>query len=266
MVYSEVLGYVLATISGLIMGLIGGGGSILSVPIMVYLLGLNPITATAYSLFIVGTTSSFGAIKSLKNKLVDIKSALIFAPPSILGVFLTRRYLVPLLPDVIFSFESIQITSKVFIMLIFAIVILFASLSMLFKKNNSKIHNENNSNFNVSLIFLLGLATGVISGFVGAGGGFLNIPILVFFVGLAMKKAVGTSLFIIAIKSLIGFLGDLNTLVIDWEFLLRFTLMSIIGIILGLYLAKFIDSNKLKKGFGYFTLLMGSYIIIKELF
>ncbi len=262
----DILGYIAAVIAGIIMGLIGGGGSILSVPILVYLLGLNPIVATAYSLFIVGATSTIGAIKSLKNGLVDFKSAIIFAIPSILGVYLTRRYLVPILPDVMFSMGSFDITSGIFVMLVFAIVILLASISMITKKAKSDDNDADGFDYNAFSVLTLGLATGIISGFVGAGGGFLNIPVLVFFVRLPMKKAIGTSLFIISIKSLIGFLGDIGQIPIDWFFLLKFTALSIIGIILGLYFSKFIDGKKLKKGFGYFTLIMGAYIIWKELF
>lgn len=262
----DILGYIAAVIAGVIMGLIGGGGSILSVPILVYLLGYNPIVATAYSLFIVGATSTIGAIESLKNGLVDFKSAIIFAIPSILGVYLTRRYLVPILPDVMFSVGSFDVTSGVFVMVVFAIVILLASVSMITKKAKSNDNDVSQSGYNIFSVLSLGLATGIISGFVGAGGGFLNVPVLVFFVRLPMKKAIGTSLFIISIKSLIGFLGDIGQITIDWYFLLKFTALSVIGILLGLYFSKFIDGKKLKKGFGYFTLIMGAYIIWKELF
>lgn len=247
------------------MGLIGGGGSILTVPILVYLLGFNPIIATAYSLFVVGATSTIGAIQSLRRGLVDYKAAIIFAIPSIIGVFLTRKYLVPALPEIMFTVGDFKVTSGIFIMLVFAFVILLASLSMITKKANTTDDNEPDTNYNILAVLLLGFATGIISGIVGAGGGFLNIPVLVFFVRLPMKTAIGTSLFIISIKSLIGFLGDIEHIDIDWLFLLKFTLFSIVGILIGIYLSKFIDGKKLKKGFGFFTLIMGTYIILKEL-
>lgn len=262
---TEILGYTSSTIAGIIMGLIGGGGSILSVPILVYLLGFNPIIGTAYSLFVVGTTSAVGALQSFRHNLIDFKSAIIFAIPSIIGVYLTRRFLVPILPEVIFNINDFKVTSDIFIMLVFAIVMLFSSLSIIADKNSSEDANPQTVNYNIFLILFLGLLTGIISGFVGAGGGFLNIPVLILFVKLPMKKAIGTSLFIISIKSLIGFLGDLTHTEIEWSFLLTFTLFSIIGIIIGLYLTKYIDGKKLKKAFGYFTLLMGTYIIFKEL-
>ncbi|TCK68678.1 hypothetical protein DFQ05_0187 [Winogradskyella wandonensis] len=265
MEHTEILGYISSVIAGIIMGLIGGGGSILTVPILVYLLGFNPIVGTAYSLFVVGATSTVGAFQSLKRGLVDFKAALIFAIPSIIGVYLTRRYLVPVLPEVMFNVGDFEVTSGIFIMLVFAIVMLFASLSMISNKTGVAEVTDEVFKYNPYMVFFLGLMTGIISGFVGAGGGFLNIPVLVLFVRLPMKKAIGTSLFIISIKSLIGFLGDLKTVEIDWNFLLIFTALSIIGIIFGLYLSKFIHGKKLKKGFGYFTLIMGFYIIWKEL-
>ena len=263
---NEILAYVSSVIAGVVMGLIGGGGSILTVPILVYLLGYNPVVSTAYSLFIVGLTSSVGALKSLKDGLVDFKSAISFAIPSIIGVYATRKYLIPSLPESMFSIGSFEVTSSIFIMVIFAAFILLAGLSMIFKKSNENNSSEKHTNFSFSLVMVLGLLTGIISGFVGAGGGFLNIPVLVFFVRLPMKKAIGTSLFIIAVKSLIGFLGDVDNIVIDWKFLLIFTTLSILGILIGIFISKYIEGKKLKKGFGYFTLIMGGYIIFKELF
>jgi hypothetical protein len=263
---TEILAYISSVIAGITMGLIGGGGSILTVPILVYLLALNPITATAYSLFVVGATSTVGAIQSLRNKLVDFKAAVIFAIPSIIGVYTTRRYLVPILPDVMFNVGGFEVTSGVFIMLVFATVMLLASMSMILNKTAKDPEMDDSGNYSVSKVVVLGLLVGIISGFVGAGGGFLNIPVLVLFIGLPMKTAIGTSLFIIAIKSLIGFLGDINNISIDWPFLLSFTALSILGIIIGLFISKFIDGKKLKKGFGYFILVMGTYIIYKELF
>lgn len=263
----ELLGYLGALVVGLVLGLIGGGGSILTVPILVYLLGLNPILATAYSLFVVGVTSVIGAFKNFKKGLVDLKTSIIFAIPALIAVYLTRRFLVPLIPDVVFTVGDFEVTNAVFIMVFFAIVMLLASFSMIRtpKKNNND--NETNAiSYNYPLIGLEGIVVGVLTGIVGAGGGFLIIPALVLLAKLPMKKAVGTSLLIIAVKSLIGFLGDLSNLSIDWSFLLIFTALSIVGIIIGVYISKFISGTKLKKGFGYFTLLMAFYIIYKELF
>ena len=261
----EVLGYISSAIAGVIMGLIGGGGSILTVPILVYLMGFNPIVGTAYSLFVVGATSTVGAFQSLRQGLVDFKAALIFAIPSIIGVYATRSYLVPILPEIMFHIGDFEVTSGIFIMLIFAVMMLLASFSMIINKTGTGEDIPEPLDYNSMSVIFLGLAVGVISGLVGAGGGFLNIPVLVLFVRLPMKTAIGTSLFIIAIKSLIGFLGDLRHIPIDWQFLLNFTALSILGIIVGVYISKFINGDKLKKGFGYFVLIMGTYIIYKEL-
>ncbi|GAK76486.1 hypothetical protein JCM19296_2083 [Nonlabens ulvanivorans] len=260
----EILGFIGALLIGLVLGLIGGGGSILTVPILVYALTLNPVLATAYSLFVVGATSLVGAIKNMMKGMVDFKTAIIFAIPAFVAVYLTRAYLIPAIPDELFTVSGIVITKNLAIMLFFAVIMLLASISMI--RNNRKESDEDSAiTYNYPLIIVEGLVVGTITGIVGAGGGFLIIPALVLLAKLPMKKAVATSLFIIAIKSLIGFLGDVKNLEIDWSFLLPFTALSIIGIFLGIWLNKFIDGKKLKKAFGWFVLVMGIYIIYKEL-
>ncbi len=263
----EILGYIGALLVGLVLGLIGGGGSILTVPIMVYLIGLNPIVATAYSLFVVGVTSVFGAFQNYKKGNVDIKTAIIFAIPAFIVVYLTRRFVVPRIPDVVFNVGDFEVTNNIFIMVFFAIVMLLASFSMIRDKKTIVSNTEEHKiKYNYPLIALEGTVIGVFAGIVGAGGGFLIIPTLVLLAKLPMKKAVGTSLFVIAVNSLFGFLGDLSNIEIEWTFLLTFTAISILGILLGMYLSKFISGRKLKKGFGYFTLIMAFYIVYKELF
>jgi uncharacterized membrane protein YfcA len=262
---NQILGYIGALVVGLVLGLIGGGGSILTVPILVYLIGLNPVTATAYSLFVVGTTSLFGAFQNYRNKMVDLRTAIVFSIPAFIAVYLTRRYLVPAIPDSLFTIFDFEITKNIFIMIFFAIIMLLASISMIkTKKKGNSIEQE--IEYNIPLIIVEGVIVGVLTGIVGAGGGFLIIPALVLLAKLPMKLAVGTSLVIISAKSLIGFLGDVQNLAIDWTFLIIFTLLSIIGILIGVYTTKFISGEKLKKGFGWFTLLMALYIIYKELF
>ena len=263
----EILGYFGALVVGLVLGLIGGGGSILTVPILVFLIGLNPIVATAYSLFVVGVTSIIGAFQNFKKGLVDVKTAVIFAVPAFIAVYLTRRYLVQMIPEEVLSIGDFVVTNSIFIMVLFAVIMLLASFSMIRNKRKELTNTDNDTqSFNYPLIAAEGLVVGILTGLVGAGGGFLIIPALVLLAKLPMKKAVGTSLLIIAVKSLIGFLGDIPNIDIDWNFLLLFTAISIIGIVLGVYLSKFISGKKLKKGFGYFTLIMAIYIIYKELF
>ncbi len=260
---TEILGYLGALMVGLVLGLIGGGGSILTVPVLVYLFALNPIVATGYSLFVVGTSALVGAIRNMKKKLVDFKTAFIFATPAFISVYITRRFVLPAIPDTLFVLNGFTFTKEIAIMVFFAIVMLAASITMIIHKRPEPETGATVS-YNYPLIILQGIFLGFVTGAVGAGGGFLIIPALVLLAKLPMKKAVATSLLIIAINSLIGFTGDIAALNIDWLFLLTFTAISIVGIFLGIKLNTFIDGKKLKKGFGWFVLLMGIYIIFKE--
>ena len=257
----EILGYVGALFIGLVLGLTGGGGSILTVPILVYLMSINPVTATAYSLFIVGTTSTFGAIQNYRKNLVDIKNGFIFAIPSFIAVYLTRKFIVPRIPEIIVE-SPILITKETFLMLFFAVIMVFGALSVL-KKKSQNTNSEEKKN-----LILIGIQTftiGIIIGLVGAGGGFLIIPSLILFTKLQMKKAVGTSLFIIALNSLVGFIGDVQNLEIDWLFLLTFSSISVVGIFIGMYLTKYTNESQLKKIFAYFVLVMAAIILLKEM-
>lgn len=262
---TQILGYLGALIIGVVLGLIGGGGSILTVPILVYLLSINPVVATAYSLFVVGVSSLLGAFQNIRKGLVDFKTAIVFAVPAFIAVYLTRRILVPAIPEYLFEVGSFTVTRDIGIMVFFALIMLLASFSMIYDKCKNCDKDHAYIKYNYPLIILEGMVVGVITGIVGAGGGFLIIPALVLLAKLPMKKAVATSLLIIAIKSLIGFIGDVETMEINWPFLLSFTAFSLIGIILGVWLTKFIDGSKLKRAFGWFVLLMAIYILIKEI-
>ena len=260
-----IIGFASAILIGVSLGLIGGGGSILTVPVLVYILGVNPVLATAYSLFVVGSTSLVGAATYMKKGLVNYKTALVFAIPSFIAVFLTRKFLVPALPDPLFTVGEAIITKNIGIMVFFALIMLAASYSMITAKKCVDCDEDEPVVFNFPMIALEGSVVGVITGIVGAGGGFLIIPALVLLAKLPMKMAVGTSLVIIAAKSLIGFLGDLSTQTIDWPLLIMFTGLSIVGIFIGSALSKKINERALKTGFGWFVLAMGIYIITKEL-
>jgi len=261
----EILGYLGALIIGVVLGLIGGGGSILTVPVMVYLMAINPVTATAYSLFVVGSSALVGALRNIPKKLIDFRTAVVFAIPAFIAVYLTRMYLVPAIPQEIFKIGGVMITKNLGIMLFFAIIMVIAAISMITQKRDNKSENGDKVRYNYPLIIVEGVVVGLLTGIVGAGGGFLIIPALVLLAKLPMKKAVATSLLIIAFKSLIGFIGDVQNLEINWPFLLTFTAISIGGIWLGVFLNRFIDGSKLKKSFGWFVLVMGIYIIWKEL-
>ena len=261
----EIAGYIASVIIGIALGLIGGGGSILTVPVLVYLFGIDPVIATAYSLFIVGTTSLVGAIPKYRQGLVNLKRAVIFGIPSILAVFITRKFLVPLIPHHIFNAGSFEITKPILIMVLFAILMVAAAYSMI-KNGENENDGTQPQTFNYPMIILEGAVVGILTGFVGAGGGFLIIPALVLFSKLPMKLAVGTSLVIIAAKSLIGFTGDLSHYDMDWKLLLIVTAAAVLGIFIGNAINKKMPAERLKKWFGWFVLIMGIYIIVKELF
>ena len=264
-IMESIIGYFAAGLIGISLGLIGGGGSILTVPVLVYLFHVEPTLATAYSLFIVGTTSLVGGVQSAMKHLVDFRTAVVFAIPSFVGVYLTRRYFVPLLPEELFNLGSFVVTRDVGIMVFFAIIMLVAAVSMI--RNRGKEPSEDQPvQYNYPMIVIEGLVVGALTGIVGAGGGFLIIPALVLFAKLPMKKAVGTSLIIIAAKSLIGFLGDVGSgQQIDFKFVMIVSIIAIAGIFLGSYISKFIESRKLKSGFGWFVLVMGVYVIFNEI-
>ncbi|AXO79564.1 sulfite exporter TauE/SafE family protein [Olleya aquimaris] len=258
----QVVTYLGAFIIGGILGLIGGGGSILTVPLLVYFLGFNPIIATAYSLFVVGSSSLVGVIQKHQKKLVDFKTGLAFSFPSFLAVYLSRRFLVPAIPENLFTIGGFIVTKAMAIMIFFALIMFIAAFSMIKTKKEVVNHKASQPYYKT---FIQGIIIGLITGLIGAGGGFLYVPALVLWANLDMKKAVGTSLVIVAINSLIGFTGDAQTLDIDWYFLLSFSLLTIIGILIGGYFSKFVSGKKLKKSFGWFVLVMSIYIILKEL-
>jgi len=262
----EVIGYLLSAVVGISLGLIGGGGSILMVPILVYLFMLNPVMATSYSLFVVGTTSLIGAFNNYVKGLVSIKTALLFGITSITTVFITRKFIMPVIPDILFSIGSFEVKQSMAIMVLFAMLMLMASTAMIKRRKEIVNTDTMDSGTNTFKLLLYGVLVGLATGFLGAGGGFLIIPALVLILKMPMKKAVGTSLLIIALNSLIGFTGDIGHIDIDWKFLGIITAIAVAGIFIGGAMAKKIAGEKLKKGFGWFVLIMGVYIILKELF
>ncbi|MCC6463284.1 MAG: sulfite exporter TauE/SafE family protein [Saprospiraceae bacterium] len=261
-----IAGYFASALIGVSLGLIGGGGSILTVPVLVYLFGVDPVLATAYSLFIVGSTSLVGTLPKYRDDLVNLKTAVIFGIPSILAVYATRAYLVPLIPDPVFTTGHWVVSKAMLLMALFAVLMVFASLSMIRGKKETGAEPVAPQQFNYPMILLEGAVVGLLTGLVGAGGGFLIIPALVLFSKLPMKQAVGTSLLIIAAKSLFGFMGDLSQYHLDWALLGSVSALAIAGIFLGNRLSHRIDGEKLKKAFGWFVLAMGIYILIKELY
>jgi hypothetical protein len=259
----EVVGYFASILIGVSLGLIGSGGSILTVPVLVYLFNINPILATTYSLCIVGLSSIAGIISRMKQRLVDIKTIIIFGIPSVIGVFIARKFFLPSIPDTIHLGNTL-ISKSNFIMLFFAILMLVSALSMILGKN--KKEQEGIIPIYGFTLMIVGLVEGLLTGIVGAGGGFLIIPALVILAKLPMKKAIASSLVIISIKSLVGFTGDLFHTTVDWSFLYKIIILATLGIITGNYLNKKMDGAKLKKGFGVFVLGMSLFILIEQFF
>jgi len=259
----ETFGYLAAVLIGVSLGLIGGGGSILTVPVLVYLFGVKGADATAYSLFIVGVTALIGTVSYFRRGEIDLKVAAVFGVPSIVAVYLTRAFLVPAIPERIVG----DITRDKGLLLLFALLMVAASFSMI-RKGKPKAEGEGGPKpIHLGKVLAEGLVVGTLTGLVGAGGGFLIIPALVVLAGLPMKTAVGTSLLIIAAKSLLGFLGDVQSNAsIPWNLILGVTGAAVIGIVVGTAFSKRVSGDKLKPAFGYFVLLMGSYMIVKELF
>lgn len=258
------IGYFLSVVIGFTLGIFGGGGSILTVPVLVYIFHIPPVMATAYSLFIVGVSTLFGAISQIKEKLINFKAAITFAVPSLTGTFIARKFIIPSVPEKILEINGYLLTKDTAILIFFSIIMLLASYSMIKgrkEENQSSKEKKLNITFTVISSFFIGLITGI----VGAGGGFLIIPALVFLMNLDMKSAVATSILIISVNSLVGFTGSfMSGAVLDFKFLILFTILTIIGILLGIYFSKNIPSQKLKPAFGWFVLIMGAFILIKE--
>jgi uncharacterized protein len=263
----QLTGYILAVLIGLSLGLIGGGGSILTVPVLVYLMLVDPVLATTYSLFIVGFTSLVGGTKAYINKQVDFRSVSLFGIPSILTVFIARHFILPAIPEQIFTIGSIDVHKGSLLMMVFALLMLVAAISMMRNHDDDKTTDQLfNSQDKTFSLLIPGLFIGLITGLLGAGGGFLIIPALVLFIKLPMKTAVGTSLLIIAINSLFGFVFSIGHFAINWTLLFSFTALAIAGVFIGSRIAESMDGNALKKWFGWFVLAMSIYILIKEIF
>jgi uncharacterized protein len=257
----EILGYVLSVCIGIILGLLGGGGSILSIPILVYFFHLDAVTASAYSLFIVGVTSLVGAIPKYTEHLVSVRAGLLFGVPALLTTFATRKWVIPTIPDIVFMTDSFVLTKRLVVLGTFALLMIMASVSMI-RSRREQVRMEHYNR--VMLTIAEGCLIGFLTGLVGAGGGFLIIPALVFLTGLPFKTAVGTSLFVIAINSLVGFLGDALNYTMDWQFLILVTMLATLGIFIGGKLSRSVTGVNLRRSFGWFVLVSGILIFLKE--
>ncbi len=261
----EIAGYAASVLIGLSLGLIGGGGSILTVPILVYFFNTDPVLATTYSLFVVGITSFAGVFSYYYRGNVNLKAALAFGAPSTISIFIMRKWVMPVIPHHLMNIGSFELTKSVLLMLVFAMLMLAASVSMI-RQGKPADQTGYSNQVNYARLSIQSIIVGIITGFVGVGGGFLIIPSLVLFAKLPMKAAVGTSLMIMTFSSLLGVLGDVSRHAsINYSFLLLFSLFAIAGIITGSYLTKYIKDTKLKPAFGWFVLLMGVFVLISTL-
>lgn len=262
----DVFGYIGAFVVGLVLGITGSGGSILSMPILVYLFKFNAVTASAYSLFIVGATALTGSFQNFKKKLINYRTTILFSTSAVISVYVTRKYLIGLIPEIILSNNIIVIKKDQLIMVLFGILMLFAGFLMIKKTPRTimKFKKTKTITPNKLLIFFEGSIIGFLTGLIGAGGGFIIIPILVILSNLKMQSAIATSLLIISTKSLIGFIGDVQNLIIEWDFLIIFTSISIFGIIVGQLIRKKVMENQLKKIFGSFVFVIGILILLRE--
>ncbi len=261
--HMQAAGYLASVLIGISLGLIGGGGSILTVPVLVYLFGLDALAATTCSLFVVGIASATGSVAYFRQGRIDTRMALFFGLPSVTAVLLTRKYLLPLIPEQLLHTPHVTITRRMLLLLLFAVLMLAAAFRMI-RRPSAEVPATAATPVRYPLVFVQGLLTGVVTGLVGAGGGFLIIPALVQLRKMPMKTAVGTSLLIIAVNALAGFAFSLPHTVIPWTLLWRVAGVAIAGILAGSALARQIDGKRLKPAFGWLVLLMGLYILLKE--
>lgn len=259
-------GYLLSLLMGLSLGMLGGGGSILTVPILVYFFSTPPLAATSESLFVVGSTALVGGLISFYNKEVHLPTVIKFAALSFVGVFFMKKIVFPQIPEVLFSSNGFIFTKALMTMAVFGFLMLLVSASMIRSRNKKASSYKQTKSIPSFKIGLNGFFVGNVTGLVGAGGGFLIVPALVNLVGLNMRQAVGSSLLIIAANSLFGFAVSLSSgLHPNWSVLVSILGISIMGLFIGRVFSKKVPEAQLKKGFGYFVLIMGSLILIDQI-
>jgi uncharacterized protein len=264
----EIIGYICAALVGVSLGVLGSGGSILTVPIMVYLMNINPLEATGYSLFVVGITSAVGGAAYVQRKLVNFKMVVVFAIPSVISVFLMRRYLVPAIPEIIILNSKMLISKELLILILFAILMIVVAYNMIRNASYKEPAETELQQYNYTRLIIIGFTSGILTGILGVGGGFIIIPALVLYAGVSVRMSVGTSLLIIAFNSLSGFAEEVleKHAIMNYYFLLLFTALAVAGIFIGFRLSLNMNAAQLKRLFGWFVLVMGTAIFIKEVF
>ena len=260
---NEFTAYAASFAIGISLGLIGAGGSILTIPVFVYVLKKDPLSSGVYSMFVVGVSAMAGSIQSMINKVVDLKTAIMFGAPSIVGVFVARKFIFPSIPAEFSIIGSLTVSKEILFMLCFAALMFLAAIKML-----RPLHVEEPSAAKPSVVPLLlrGLLVGIITGLLGIGGGFLIVPALYLWARLPVKQAIGTALLVIATNSLFSFLTSYSSTNIEWTLLTRFSIGAVIGIAIGTSLSKKCSGDQLKKVFAFFILAISVYIGYKQLF
>ena len=264
-----VLGYVLGLVIGTCLGMMGAGGAILTIPVLTYLFGISPGISTTYSLFIVGITALIGTFGYIRNGLFSFKALVFFGLPSMASVYLSSAFLLPSVPKIIGTVAGMEVSKDLLIMVLFSVLMILSAIVMI--RSSRAIRKDEYAEtrrFRYGLILLIGSAVGMVTAFLGAGGGFLIIPALVILGNLPMKKAVGTSLMLITINSLLGFVSKSNSIeiVVDWHFLLLFSSLTIAGILTGVWASRYVSGERLKFYFGYFVLVLGFIVLGQEIF
>lgn len=258
-----ILGYIGAILTGLVLGLLGGGGAAVSIPILVYAFNVPPSLATGYSLLIVGFTALLGTVQNLRQGLVRYKALVRCGLPALISIYIMRRFLIHSIPATFFTLYGFKLTKDTFILLLLAFFMAMVARNMISAAKPDK--KEVKQTPYISVLFQ-SIFIGLFTGMVGAGGGFLLIPLLLASEPMEFRNATATSLTLVTLNSFIGFAGDVQSnIVINWPFLLSFLGCSIAGVIIGIRIAHRIDNKKLRQIFGYAMMGIAIFIVIKEL-
>lgn len=262
-IFMHIIGYFLAVLIGVSLGLLGSGGSILTVPLLVYFFGVDPMVATSYSLLLVGTISGVGSVMRFKQGQVDLRIVGLFGMSSVVTVLLSRMFLLPAIPELWVQIGSFILNKSTGLMLLFSLLLLGSAYFIL--TGPMHFRPDRSIKSSSSRLLLYGIGIGLITGILGAGGGFLIVPVLMLLFRCPIHVAAGTSLAIITLNMLLGFLGDIGRITLDWNKLLILLVITLAGLIMGQYLSQHINGQKLSNGFGWFLLCMSIFILIMEL-
>lgn len=263
----EIIGYFLSVIIGLSVGLLGGGGAILAVPMLVYFFNVDAEIATGYSLVIVAISS---VLSIWQKRGIDgnfsLKIFLQFGLPSILMIYFTKAIFVPQIPNLLIFSPKIILTKNMFLMMVFSVILLLSSISMLGKSKENELNATPTKEHSIFNIMLSGAFVGFLTGIIGVGGAFVIVPALIFFFSMETKEAIKNSLAIVIANSIVGFYGfSRASYHIDWMLLVNISAVSLVGVVIGSRLNKRMSGNNLKNIFGWMNLILSLILILKEI-